>query len=114
MIRYTEDNNKQMKELKWNTNPIKQWTGNGIGAEGAIQISESLKTNTTLTELNLYRDDTYSQDNNKQMKEMKWNTNPIKQWTGNQIGAEGAIAISESLKTNTTMTELNLGGDDKM
>ena len=45
---------------------------------------------------------------------MKWNTNSIKQWTGNRIGAEGAIAISESLKTNTTLTSLNLGGDDKL
>ena len=57
MKRYNEDNNKQMNELKWNTNPIKQWTGNEIGAEGAIQISESLKTNTTLTSLYLYGDD---------------------------------------------------------
>ena len=42
---------------------------------------------------------------------MKRNTNPIKQWTGNYVGDEGAIAISESLKTNTTLTILNLGGD---
>ena len=45
---------------------------------------------------------------------MKWNTNPIKQWKGNDIGAEGAIAISESLKTNTTLTELDLECDDKI
>ena len=46
------------------------------------------------------------------MKEMKWNKNPIKQWTGNRIGDEGAKKISESLKTNTTLTELDLSGDD--
>ena len=63
MIRYNEDNNNQMKELKWNTNPIKQWTDNNIGAEGAIEISESLKTNTTLTELDL------SCDNNNEVNE---------------------------------------------
>ena len=40
------------------------------------------------------------------MKELKW--------TDNKIGDEGAIAISESLKTNTTLTELNLGGDVKI
>ena len=57
MIRCNKDNNKQMKEMKWNTNPIKQWTGNYIGDEGAKKISESLKTNTTLTELDLGRDD---------------------------------------------------------
>ena len=56
----------------------------------------------------------YNEDNNKQMKELKWNTNAIKQWTGNRIRDEGAIQISESLKTNTTLTELNLGGDDKI
>ena len=50
MIRYNEDNNKQMK---WNTNPRKQWTGNRIGAKGANHISKSLKTNTTLTSLDL-------------------------------------------------------------
>ena len=53
MIRYNEDNNKQMKELKWNTNQMNQWTVNEIGDEGAIAISESLKTNTTLTSLDL-------------------------------------------------------------
>ena len=57
MIRYNEDNNKQMKERKEIRNPIKQWTDNQIGAEGAIQISEALKTNTTLTELYLGCDD---------------------------------------------------------
>ena len=56
----------------------------------------------------------YNQENNKQMKEWKWNTNPMKQWTGNKIGAEGAVRISELLKTNTTLTELNLGSDDKI
>ena len=44
----------------------------------------------------------------------KWNTNSIKQWTGNEIGDEGAVKISELLKTNTTLTKLNLDGDDKI
>ena len=34
-----------------------KWTDNNIGDEGAMKISESLMTNTTLTELNLYGDD---------------------------------------------------------
>ena len=33
--------------------------------------------------------------------------------TGKNIGAEGAQMISESLKINTTLTILDLGGDDK-
>ena len=48
------------------------------------------------------------------MNEMKWNTNPIKQWTVNNIGDEGVTQISELLTTNTTLTELELGGDDKI
>ncbi len=35
-------------------------------------------------------------------------------WTGNNIGDSGAIAISELLKTNTTLTKLNLECDDKI
>ena len=42
--------------MKWNTNSIKQWTDNEIGDEGAIQIIESLKTNTALTLLDLSGD----------------------------------------------------------
>ena len=37
---------------------------------------------------------------------IKW-----KIWTVNDIGDEGAIKISESLKTNTALTSLYLGGD---
>ena len=31
-------------------------------------------------------------------------------WTGNGIGDEGVIKISESLMKNTTLTALDLGG----
>ena len=34
-------------------------------------------------------------------------------WTGNDIGAEGARMISEALKSNSTLTELDLRGDEK-
>ena len=40
---------------------------------------------------------------------IKWK----KIWTDNRIGDSGAGMISESLKTNTTLTELWLGGDEK-
>ena len=36
----------------------------------------------------------------------------MNKWTGNGIGAEGASKISESLKVNTTLTELDLGSDE--
>ena len=34
-----------------------------------------------------------------------------KNWTGNNIGDEGANKISESLVINTTLTQLNLYGN---
>jgi len=34
-------------------------------------------------------------------------------WTGNSIGREGARMIGEALKCNSTLTELNLSGDEK-
>ncbi|KAL1512428.1 hypothetical protein AB1Y20_005683 [Prymnesium parvum] len=58
-------------------------TQNNIGAEGAAHIAEALKTNTSLTSLNL---------------------------RGTNIGAEGAAHIAEVLKTNATLTSLNLDG----
>jgi len=33
-------------------------------------------------------------------------------WIGNKIGDEGARMISDSLKINTTLTVLDLGGDE--
>ena len=33
--------------------------------------------------------------------------------TGNNIGETGIISLSESLKSNTTLTKLYLGGEDK-
>ena len=41
---------------------------------------------------------------------MKWKWQLI--WTGDDIGDSGARMISESLKTNTTLTTLYLEGDE--
>ena len=40
-----------------------KWTANNIGGKGAMKISESLMTNTTLTELNLCCDDNITKNN---------------------------------------------------
>ena len=40
--------------------------------------------------------------------EKKW------KWIGNQIGSEGAKTIRESLKINTSLTTLDLYGDEKI
>jgi len=34
-------------------------------------------------------------------------------WTDNYIETQGAIMISEALKSNSTLTKLNLGSDKK-
>ena len=34
------------------------------------------------------------------------------QWAGEEIGAKEALKLSESLETNTTLTKLNLSGDE--
>ena len=44
---------------------------------------------------------------NKYIMRMKWWI-----WTENWIGAEGAMMISEVLKTNTTLTKLDLRSDE--
>ena len=50
-------------------------------------------------------------DKKKKKKErIKWND----KWIDNQIGNEGAKSISESLKINTSLTALDLGGDEKI
>ena len=48
--------------------------------------------------------------NNKEKRE--WNENEMNKWTDNRIGDEGANKISESLKVNTTLTELYLGSNE--
>ena len=47
-------------------------------------------------------------------KEMKIKIWINEKWTGNNIGDEGAAKISESLMTNTTLTILDLRGDDNI
>ncbi len=77
-----------------------------IGAEGANKLSELLKINDSLTELNLgYMIHEMKQFDNKEKRLVD-----LKK-TDNDIRAEGANAISELLKINSTLTELNLAGN---
>jgi len=71
-----------------------------------MKISEALMINSTLTTLNLGCDD-------KDRKAKERITKKMNEWTGNNIGDEGAIKISEALMINTTLTTLNLSSDDK-
>ena len=121
--------------MKWKN----EWIDNEIEDEGAKTISESLKINTSLTELYLNGDEKIRKEERTKWKEMKeWIDNKIGDegaksisealkintslntlilgsvFDGNQIGTEGAKAISESLKINTSLTSLNVRGDEKI
>lgn len=71
-----------------------------IGIEGAIVLSELLKTNTTLT--------TVAFDSLKQSIDVRsYYSHELKQ-IDNGFGDEGANEISEALKVNTTLSNFNL------
>ena len=87
-------------------------TDNKIGDAGAASLSESLKSNTTLSELNLGGED-------QRKKTHKRHPSTIHSFSflfssiGNNIRETGAKSLSEALKSNTTLTGLNLYGEDK-
>ena len=74
-------------------------TRNKIGPDGARAIAEALKTNTTLTQLNL---------DVMEMNSVSCDLDINSQFPGNKIGPDGTKTIAEVLKTNTTLTQLNL------
>ena len=93
-----------MDELQTFPTNKHQQAGNGIGKEGAIALSETLKTNTTLQSLQLFCEQE-ERDENEWVADI---ANSKHQQAVNEIGAEGARALSEALKTNTTLQSLNL------
>ena len=80
-----------------------------IGAEGARALRDALKTNTTLLSLNLPRE----QKKARKINEFQELTTTKTKQADNKIGAEGARALSEALKTNTTLQTLNLWGEQE-
>ena len=87
-------------------------TDNNIEYTGALLLSDALKSNTTLTKLNLTGE-------NKRNNTHKLHPSTIHSFsiliksTGNVIGAPGATSLSDALKVNTTLTQLDLGCEDK-
>ena len=75
-------------------------------------LSESLKSNTSLTELNLS-----GEDKRKKTHKRHPSTHQsfpfLFETIGNNIGDFGAKSLCESLKLNTTLTKLCLCGEDK-
>ena len=74
-------------------------------------MSESLKSNTTLTKLNLSSEDKRKKTHKRHPSTVHSSILIIS--TGNKIGETGAASLSESLKSNTTLTKLNLSCEDK-
>ena len=76
-----------------------------------VALSEALKSNTTLMELNMFSE---HKRNNTQMAPIN---NPLSsiliKSTGNKIGETGATSVSDALKSNTTLTELNMCREHK-
>ena len=68
-------------------------------------ISEALKSNNTLTYLDMYGD--------KRMKWIKVDSKKKMNWTATGIGETEAILISEGLKKNNSLTEVVLSGDEQ-
>src|SRR4051794_30882417 len=86
---------------------ISSYSGNGIGSEGAQALAESLKQNTTLTQLHL---EGMSELSEFMFSCMSRDQPNISSYSGNGIGSERAQALAESLKQNTTLTQLHLEG----
>ena len=105
-------NNTQMISTKTNNSfIIIQSTENNIKEEGTAALSDVLKSNTTLIQLDLNRE---HKRNNTQMISI---SNSLFSFftksTDNWIGKRGATLLSDALKSNSTLTELNLRGEDK-
>ena len=74
-------------------------------------MSDALKSNTTLTELDLR---CQHERNNAQMMSISNSLFSIFiKTTGNSIGERGVKSLSDALKSNTTLTKLNLGCEHK-
>ena len=86
-------------------------TGDKVRERGATSLSDALKSNKALTQFNLNGE---QKRNNTQMISIN---NPLFSVfinsTGNKIGETGATSLGDALKSNTTLTQLNLGSEHK-
>lgn len=85
-------------------------TGNEIGNEGAHALAQSLKQNATLMVLDLGGMLGLHENLIIAMRRDIAHDMRICSCTANKIGAMGAYVLAESLRQNTTLTELNLPG----
>jgi len=84
-------------------------SGNKIGSEGTRALAEALKTNTTLTSINLEINQIGTEGTRALAEALKTNNTLTSiDLRYNQIGPEGTQALAEALKTNTTLTSIYL------
>ena len=82
-------------------------TANKIGDTGATSLSEALKSNTTLTVLNLKSE--YKIEKTRKRHPSTIHSFPfLVTSTGNHIKDTGVTSLSEALKSNSTLVTLNL------
>jgi Ran GTPase-activating protein (RanGAP) involved in mRNA processing and transport len=85
---------------------------NQLGAAGVQALAAVLKTNTTLTSLDLDSNQLGDTGAQALTEALKTNTTLTSlDLSGNQLGDVGVQALAEALKTNTTLTRLNLGNN---
>ena len=83
--------------------------GEGIGDSAAAVLATALKTNTTLTNLNLSGNNLGPAGAESLATALKTNTILTNlDFSGNSVGASGAESLATSLETNTTLTNLNM------
>ncbi|KAG9061903.1 hypothetical protein KI688_007054 [Linnemannia hyalina] len=85
---------------------------NSIGSNGAKALAEALKTNSFLTTLDLESNSIGENGAQALAEALKTNKTltTLNLWN-NSIGENGARALSEALKTNSTLTTLDLWND---
>ena len=81
-------------------------TDNMIGEEGAIGLSEGLKTNARIMKLVLSSE--LHAHKTKLVKHLEWDPFILGFWTENRIGKVGGVAIGEMLMRNTLLRELSI------
>ena len=87
-------------------------TGNEFGDTGATSLSDALKSNTTLTTLNLSGEDKRKKTHKRHPSTIH-SSFLITLTDNGKFGDSGAVPLSEALKSNTTLTKLDLSSEDK-
>ncbi|CAF1163317.1 unnamed protein product [Didymodactylos carnosus] len=99
--------NEIIEKLRSNDRRTLDIGSNNISAEGAKAIAEALKTNQTLTALDIENNNISAEG--AIAEALKTNqTLTALGINSNNISAEGAKAIAEALKTNQTLTTLHM------